>query len=64
VGIIYNGKVKSLWREFEFMLHQVQQATEPKMSLNNVISQWDEIRKNLAECNRQRKPQIESFLLG
>jgi hypothetical protein len=64
VGTVYNGKIKSQWREFEFMLHQVQQATEPRITLNNAISRWDEIRRNLAECNRKRRPQIDGLLLG
>ena len=64
VDTVYDGKVKSYWREFEFMLHQIQQAVEPKISINNVISQWDSIRKNLAENPRKRKLQIEDFCLG
>ena len=64
VDIVYKEKVKSHWREFEFMLHQVQQATEPTISLDNVISKWDEIRKNLAESPRKRKLQVENAFLG
>jgi hypothetical protein len=67
VDTVYKGKVKSHWREFEFMLHQVQQVTETKITLNNIITKWDEIRKNLAENTRKRKLQMEiesSYPLG
>lgn len=64
MGIVYDKKVKSHWREFEFMLHQVQQAAEAKISLDKVISKWDEIRKNLAESPRKRKLKIENAFLS
>ena len=64
MGTLYKGKTKSYWREFEFMLHQVQQATEPHIGLKNVIIKWNEIRENLAESSRKRRSQIENFFLS
>lgn len=64
VDIVYERKVRSHWREFEFMLHQVQQATETTINLNTVISKWDEISKNLAESSRKRKLKIENAFLS
>jgi uncharacterized protein (DUF1810 family) len=64
VATLYEGKTRSHWREFEFMFHQIQQAVESPTSLNNVISNWGEIKEKLAESTRKRKLQIESFLLS
>lgn len=38
-GDICDGKIKSNWREFEFMLHQVQHAVNPDISLKKAGSQ-------------------------
>lgn len=40
------------------MHHQVQQAVEPKISLNTVMGNWCEIKRSLAENSRKRKPQM------
>jgi hypothetical protein len=64
VDIAYKGKTRSYWREFEFMMHQVQQAIEPQISLDKVISKWTEIRKKLSESTRKRKQQMENFPLS
>ena len=53
-------KTNSYWREFEFMLHQLQQAIEPKITLNRVVECWDGICSKLAEASRKRRPQMES----
>jgi hypothetical protein len=54
-------KISSNWREFEFMFHQVQYAINPRISLNQTMSNWQEIREGLAENNRKRKPQMTAF---
>lgn len=64
VDTVYIGKTRSHWREFEFMLHQIQHTIEPQISLNNVISKWGEIKEKLAESTRKRKLQIDSSLLS
>ncbi|MEO9205328.1 MAG: hypothetical protein ABI296_06395 [Gammaproteobacteria bacterium] len=43
------------------MFHQIQHAINPIISLNEVISRWNEIRQALAESSRKRKPQIRSY---
>lgn len=43
------------------MFHQIQQAINPTISLNEVINRWNELSQALAECSRKRKPQIESY---
>ena len=46
------------WREFSFLLHQVQRAIEPQLSLKNTLSNWKEIARALDERRRNRSPQI------
>lgn len=52
-------KINSPWREFSFMLHQLQGAIAPVLSLQKIITQWGEIGASLAERPRQR--QLQSF---
>lgn len=40
------------------MHHQIQQAVKPKVNLNEVMKNWCEIKRNLAENSRRRKPQL------
>ena len=49
---------QSQWREFAFVLHQVQSAIEPKLSLEKVLSEWNSFSKALAENSRKRRPQM------
>jgi len=46
------------------MLHQVQRAADPQISLASVLSDWNEIRQELAENPRRRGLQLESIPLG
>ena len=39
----------SAWRDFKFMLNQVVQAVEPGLPLHQVMAEWNEISKNLAD---------------
>lgn len=64
VDIVYEGKTRSYWREFEFMLHQMQIAIEPALTLRQTIEQWPVIKKNLAEASRIRTLQIDFGSLG
>ncbi len=57
----FQNKVRSPWREFAFVLHQIQEAIEPTLSLSTVISQWGEIAGALAERSRKRQPQVPDF---
>ena len=45
---LFQKQVKSLWREFAFMLHQIQEAIEPAISLNKVLQHWQLLAKDLA----------------
>lgn len=61
-GITYPAtKIRSLWSEFASCLHQIQEAIEPRLSLETIIEQWNIIADDLQERNRQRKPQIAKF---
>jgi hypothetical protein len=60
-GDICDRKIKSNWREFEFMFHQIQYAINPHISLKKTIGNWQEIRKSLAENNRRRKLQMSKL---
>lgn len=59
--IVYNGRVKSEWREFAFAFHQAQHAINPLISLMKVIAGWKEISKALGESSRIRKPQLANY---
>jgi len=48
----------SPWREFSFALHQIQQAIEPQLSLQQTFSKWNQIARALAEELRNRLPQL------
>lgn len=53
--------MRSQWREFAFMLHQLQAAIEPELSLKMILKDWHMIKKSLAELPRKRALQIEEF---
>lgn len=55
------NKVMSPWREFAFVLHQIQAAIEPTLSLREIIEQWKVIAHDLAEGSRKRQPQVSNF---
>jgi len=43
------------------MFHQLQQAVEPSMALQKVITDWGKICDCLSEASRKRRPQIEKL---
>ncbi len=51
-------KLKTRWREFEFMSYQVRQSIDKNISLKRVIENWNQISNLLAEKNRKRIPQL------
>jgi hypothetical protein len=48
----------SAWRVFSFLLHQIQQAIEPVIPLQQVLKNWNQIETDLKERSRTRRPQI------
>jgi hypothetical protein len=46
---------QSRWREFEFMLHQVRRAVDPRLPFQKVMEQWPKICRRLAEAPRKRR---------
>ena len=50
------GGPPSPWREFSFALHQVQQAIEPLLVLQQTLSSWNQIAR--AEKSRNRPLQF------
>jgi hypothetical protein len=50
----------SRWREFQFALHQLQQAISPELGLDFVVRHWNDIAAALAEGDRERVPQLET----
>ena len=48
----------SRWREFQFALHQTQQAIAPEVKLGYALQHWNEIAAALAERDRKRVPQL------
>ena len=56
-----NDRPQSAWREFNFAYNQVKQAILPKLPLDNVIKEWNEIAKSLAERPRKRQLQLSEY---
>jgi hypothetical protein len=48
---------RSEWREFAFALHQIQNAIEPELPLEKVLTQWNRLATALAENHRERTAQ-------
>jgi hypothetical protein len=58
------GKAKvqhSRWREFNLAFYQVLQAIAPKLSLSDLMANWQEIAERLAEPPRHRSTQEKRF---
>ena len=51
----------SPWREFRFVLNEVQSAIEPPFGLARTIDGWNDIAKHLAEPPRRRRPQRDIY---
>ena len=51
----------SVWREFGFAFNQVKRAIEPHMPLEEMIANWNEIRKLLSESKRNRNSQLSQY---
>jgi hypothetical protein len=60
-GAMCEGKITSAWREFEFMLHQVQRTVIPDTSLEMTIQKWQSIRAGLSENSRLREMQMKRY---
>ncbi len=60
----YKNKIRSIWREYAFMLHQVQRAIKPKLTLINTIDNWHQIANWLAEPRRKRECFEEAYWLA
>ena len=54
-----SGGVRSPWREFEFWFMVVQQAIVPRLSINEVLDHWHQIKARLMENSRKRKLQTD-----
>ncbi|MGA7765529.1 MAG: transposase [Candidatus Sulfotelmatobacter sp.] len=59
-GATYSQRTRptSPWREFSFALHQIQQAIEPHLSLQQTLFSWNQIAQALAENSRNRLLQL------
>lgn len=51
-------KIRSKWREFEYIFMAVRNAIVPYIELGHVIYDWPRIRNNLAENHRNRGLQM------
>ena len=49
---------QSIWREFEFALSEVAAAIRPVSALSDMVQDWAEISRALAEPPRRRMPQL------
>jgi hypothetical protein len=55
------GAPSSPSREFSFSLHQIQQAIEPHLSLQQTLYSWNQIAQALAEKSRKRLLQLAKW---
>jgi hypothetical protein len=55
------GAPPSPWREFSFALHQIQQAIEPRLPLQQTLFSWNQIARALAENSRTRSLQLAKW---
>lgn len=56
-----NHQPPSAWREFGFLLNQMKRAIEPQLSLAEVLNDWNEFARALAERPRQRTIQLTDY---
>jgi len=55
------NRLPSRWREFAFAFHQIIAAIQPAFALGDMLANWDQIAKGLAEAPRKRKSQEQIF---
>jgi hypothetical protein len=48
---------RSEWREFGFVLHQIQNVIEPSLPLSQMLNGWNRLAAALAESHRNRAAQ-------
>jgi hypothetical protein len=51
----------SRWREFAFMLHQLQHCIRPRLDLSHSLINWPRIARELSESPRERKTQAQTY---
>ena len=52
---------RSVWREFEFVRSEVTAAIRPASALSDMVQDWAEISRGLAEPPRRRMPQLITY---
>ena len=52
---------QSPWREFAFMLHQLQHCIQPKLNLSHSLTNWGRLTRQLSESPRERKTQAQIY---
>jgi len=57
----HSNRLPSRWREFAFAFHQIVAAIQPVLPLGEMLANWDQIAKGLAESPRKRKSQEQIF---
>jgi len=55
---------RSRWREFEFIVHQIRKAVDPRLSLKQTLAHWPQISRRLAEPPRQRRDQSTLYQMN
>ena len=58
-----NEQPQGAWREFNFAFNQVKLAIDPQLPLEDMISNWNEISKLLAEPPRIRNTQLSGYFI-
>ena len=56
-----NRRSRCLWREENLMLHLLNNAVNPRLSLQECVEDWWSISKALRETPRRRNLQIEGM---
>lgn len=54
-------RLVSRWREFAFMLHEMQKIIVPTIALIDIFDHWNRISNGLIDKTRKRKMQIGEY---
>ena len=53
---------RSPWREFAFILHQIQHVVEPGLSLAGAMADWPRLARGLRNLPGAEKPRLKNII--
>src|SRR6202162_2563227 len=57
-----DSRPPSRWREFAFMLHQLQHCIQPRLDLSHSLINWPRFARELSESPRERKFRLKNII--